>query len=1038
MGTKNKARNKRPENFQNKRNPDELLKIRTCQPNKDWQSPHFKGPILSYTLVSELDPSVAMQANRFWGDTSTLTFENGYSTKIEIKHCDAVKRLDSLNKGIFGQEFCYILDPEQGTLFLDKKDKLYLHLGKEQSLGFQFKGTKWQIDKKEQIILDGRDITKVEINIASPVKCKYVLYFYKDIDLDTFSKEVFKTVITCSDELSRQGMECNDLIKLGIPVKGEFYFTRDCKDELVSSFELKSIRIEDYDASLFSIPKHFSDIRDLKKKYSRKKKGFKYDKPVRYSSIRKKVYRYDIGMNQKIQQLSDFSNASLLASMATHDEGNLKFPECFPSTYGSQVANLVDQKVLDDAKYVVNAISRRLDSFSGSGGNIDIDWLNQFEANANSLGTGPGSGLFYLLRDSTLNGEGLLDRLAEVEAKKLLLNGDVSILTLPASLLARINTVIANAAISPENRFEALNDTEQNNLREAYLEQRLAHINLDYPSSTPAITIFYDLLRVKLYDIEFDLDINNKSVIDTLTFDNDFIHLLIKLPEAKGSAFMSRWPSALYSAIAGASIIACFIFPLACILAAAVVSVGVFLLLDFAFVSIELSNIEVDAQIRFTPNDDNILQPDVTLALDADIDVFYGSVVPTGVHQIISIIVDLVGSHTNIVMNQIESKLQDKLKKFLSQDLSISYPPSFGPVPISGISNAIEFSVNDRMFIQSGLNAGLMGIVNPYITQVDYEIKDHLLQIRDEFKTQFRDPVDRFNDPDIDGMLLNWKDVDFSNVARYYFGSVISQNFINHYIHTLWRNQFFTYELTEQERRNILERLKEAFPQLGKLPIEKMEAHLWPAVSPRTILTPKLSSLDGPYATTFFDDVRLCLGLVEDTGVKIGHIEFSFAAQLYTELGFGGVNTGIGKLDFIKVTDRVFDLYFDLNEIGVEIIHPEIQFFSEPGMSISSSFDYLPLENSEVQDAFRLAIQFALATRTTNLIPRMITDPKTIHRYNIGTKAFQLITQLVPFKQNLYINTGTSGVGTALYDGALDIDEIDLTIAALIRFYIPS
>ena len=138
MHSKNMTLEQRLENFQNRRNPDELLNIITRKPDIDWRHPECEGPVLSYTLVSELEPSSASLANQFWGNTSPLTFSNGYLTKIEVKHCNSVKRLDSLNKGVFGHSFCYLLDPKQGTLFLDKTDKLYLHLGEEQSVDFQF------------------------------------------------------------------------------------------------------------------------------------------------------------------------------------------------------------------------------------------------------------------------------------------------------------------------------------------------------------------------------------------------------------------------------------------------------------------------------------------------------------------------------------------------------------------------------------------------------------------------------------------------------------------------------------------------------------------------------------------------------------------------------------------------------------------------------------------------------------------------------------------------------------------------------------
>jgi hypothetical protein len=83
--------------------------------------------------------------------------------------------------------------------------------------------------------------------------------------------------------------------------------------------------------------------------------------------------------------------------------------------------------------------------------------------------------------------------------------------------------------------------------------------------------------------------------------------------------------------------------------------------------------------------------------------------------------------------------------------------------------------------------------------------------------------------------------------------------------------------------------------------------------------------------------------------------------------------------------------------------------------------------------SFRLATQFAFARRNTNLIPRFPSNPSTLHRYDIGSstgvEAFQLITQLVPFKQNIYVNIGISGMGTVIYEGALDIDQLEKILA---------
>ena len=182
--------------------------------------------------------------------------------------------------------------------------------------------------------------------------------------------------------------------------------------------------------------------------------------------------------------------------------------------------------------------------------------------------------------------------------------------------------------------------------------------------------------------------------------------------------------------------------------------------------------------------------------------------------------------------------------------------------------------------------------------------------------------------------MLAWASADISKVARYYLGTVLSQNFINDYIYVLWRQLLFNYNFSAAETQDLLSFLQVAFPAFLHWPAtKKATAHLWPAVPPRTLFTPEPASEGKFYATTIFDDVRICVELPRQHEAKNSQIiEFAFAGQVVTELGFGGFNATTGKLDLLKLTDRVFDIYFDLASVGVTIIHPEVQYFAYPGM----------------------------------------------------------------------------------------------------------
>ena len=392
---------------------------------------------------------------------------------------------------------------------------------------------------------------------------------------------------------------------------------------------------------------------------------------------------------------------------------------------------------------------------------------------------------------------GMLDKLAVSSLSKLLAAGDNLVsLSLPSALQTAVNNVIADSTIAAENRFSSLPVAQQGLLVDAYIFKGIGTIKLNYPSSTGAISIFYDLLKVKLDDIDFDIRINNTSVFSTLNFDADSIHLVIDLPDASGNAWMSRWVTGKYLGLTAITVIACFLFPFTCFLMDMAILVGIFIGLDLAYVSIELKNLNVDSHIRLVPNPSNVLQPDVQLALDADVSASYISVVPTGIHQILSLIYTIVLNTTDLVINTIETQLRDQLNKYLKEDLKITYPPAFGPVPLVGVSNNVEFSANDRGYVEQALNAGLMGVINPYITQIDAVVKPNILILRDQYKSDFTDPVDAFAAA---GSFLGWVSADITSVARYYLGTVLSQNFINDYIYVLWRQFLFNYDFTPEE-----------------------------------------------------------------------------------------------------------------------------------------------------------------------------------------------------------------------------------------------
>lgn len=983
----------------------------------------------------------------------SLDLNSKFAGSVSVLHSGEATRINCLGKSVLGKNYSVVKDKSQGTLFIDHGTRSYLRIPSELEARNAFSEKFVASVKIGKVDKEGKAQAIIQVN--RPYQIRYELTLDTNSDYTAFRKDIICNTIGCPELFAGSGIVLDTIVAAGCPVKGAMYMAEDGSNyELISGFTVKGLQWADFDAKEFSIPDGYSSLKQQSRRAKEAEKKTAFAPKVRLSEVRDRqgyqVGKYpDRGTEHGIPGLASFDHHPTYAKQAVaarqFEGGSFKFPTCFNDTYGSLIANLVDQKLLDDLKYIINGVTKRLDDFSGSSGSLNINWMDQFKAHSDALAdTDAGGGLYVLLHDETVMGpgytqkKGMLDKLAIKHLGNLLSNGDnLSGLGLPAALQTTINAIIGNTGIAPSDRFASLTLEDQGSLIDAYVFKRIGTIPLTYPSSSGTQRIFYNLLDVRLDNIEFDININHSAVVDLLEFGSSGIHIVLKLPDASGKAFLSRWPAPLYWAVTGASALACFFFPPACALAATAVIVGIFIGLDFAFVSMDLSNIELDAQITWVPNANNVLQPQVALKLDADVTVYYISVVPTGVHQILSLIYSIVLSFTDIVINQIESQLQDKLNSFVQNDLEISYPPKFGPVPLLGINNLAEFVASDRMYVEQALNAGTLGVISPYITQVDADVKPKIREQRHDFQSIFQDPASAW--VAAGSNLLSWVTLDHSRIARYYAGTVLSQNFINHYVYTLWRTFRFNYDFTTDETEKLFNLIRRIFPQFRSIEFDPrvISAHLWPAVPPRTVFTPKPASENKFYSTTFFDDVRICFEVARSKDNRnLEKLEILFAAQTFTELGFGGLNKSINKLDILKTSDRIFDIYFDLTSIKTSLIHPEVHSFRVPDMPVRVVQDYSALDHPEQPDMLRLALAFALKNRDAAFIPRSANDTAFMQRYPLGDDAIQLVCQLLPFQGNMYVSKGLSGIATAVYEGALNIDQLDKTTARIIQVFI--
>jgi hypothetical protein len=651
------------------------------------------------------------------------------------------------------------------------------------------------------------------------------------------------------------------------------------------------------------------------------------------------------------------------------------------------VSLAVEQQFLDDVRFLSNEVLRRLNKFEGSGGKITIDWLNQWRQEAQpDPNTAATDGLWCLLigQSSAPPGGGLLRRLATRQARRAMADGTIGgQVPLSPGLLNQVVTALGTQP--PEARFDKLPPAAQRELRDLYLEERIGKLNLTYTPGTSPQKAFHDLLMIQLSELEFSVTLGRQrslTVLDATDAGEIFLHL--DLPHVRGTANIGRWPTGLYFLALGAAGLMCAFVPFLCSIGTLIALAGLFLLSDFAYVRVKLDKMRLDATIKFIPDANNVLRPDVSLALDADINTFYASYIPTGLHQLIGFVYSLVGSHTNFVLGELEAQLETSLNKLFEETLALRFPPSFGPVPLKGLASATSGRLRDHLYLETRLDAGASSLSPPYITQVDPDVRPKLLDKRTT-----------------------------ATFDRRYAGFVISQNFINQFINSRWREGAFNFEYGGGELDTLVTKL--AIALSGQRPQGHLHAHLWPAVSPRTVLTPTAQADNGPYATTFFDDLRLCLSVV-DSPLRMMRapgtvVEIQFAAQAFTQIGFGGLDPATQALDLGRFADGFMDLYFDLEGLGVRLIHPETYGLTVIGGGYAG-FD--PAVLPALEPALEFAARTALASRSDKAIP---VDPanRFIHRYPIPGATLDV--HMYAQRGNIYGWLGLTGDSSRIPEG---------------------
>lgn len=989
------------------------------EPKKKWEIPDKAQKGLSFTFTIQMDSLQKGKLMDFIGFSEFIDYSK-LETKLSVFHIPGYFLIESDNSGAFGQDFTYIKNAEGDLLFLETAHKLYLQFDNDQIPQFKFKRLlqgkiREKIDISEEFEYEGFKARKIEITIQAPTKVKWTLWISLNPNLKPFAKEVVNTLIACPKICEDVVPIVNKINEIGFLLKGKVFLYDshgNIKQKPAISFALDDLKIQEIDPFKFTFPKDYHNLRELK---NRKPEKFKI--PGKYAI-------HDFRVGKRIQK-----SPSLPLSTLTKRNAIMVYyppmPPCLDSQYGSLVSFEIEQQLLNDIRFIINAVSKRLMNFKGDDGIIKIDWLDQFKNYSD--GRVGGDALYCFLRDEPIpgdtdpeevvGGKGLLDLLAKAQAIESLTNGTIlqEITISDAAALGHVEGILNNPAILRADRWDSLGENHQIILREDWLAQKIGKFELEYDDSTDWITIFNDLLKIKIWDIEFDISINNQEIIRKLLIENNKILLELLIPLIHADANFASIPSTLYYKIAGAGTLACTFFPSLCWLVPLIAHVGSWLLLDIAYIGFDVVDCNINVTLQFTQNAQGNYEPDPLVILDSsDLTFIFLSYIPSSLSAIKSAIISAIGTHTNLIFDNLETQLKTLLKKVLKPYLT--FPPALTPIEYSIIENNIS-SVTEK-YLNFNANLGNFGIgCIPFITLTSPYLPLMMDKIRDFFSA-------------------GCSNTSLWNSAHHCGGFAISQNLLNVYLYREWLRGDFYYEFNQEEALELINIIKSACPECN-LP-DPYSINIKAATAPRLDLTPfGFHNLSG-YATTFFDDIRLCV-VSADGKIQGGVIELQFAAKVVSQLGFGGIDNQSNLLDLTKPNGQYVDIYYDLKRIGVQLIHPEVQSAIGVGPGVA------PLTMSilaSLEDAFTRAMTLMLLKKSDQLIPFTKYESSfALNKYHLAGQ--EIIIILIPYRGILYAQFGFKGQLITILpyneagDVLVDIDSVNCEFGEVIRNLLP-
>lgn len=926
--------------------PEENRRRILRRPERPFRPALPQTPALAFDLAVSVDPARAEHVFQLLGRSPLLDRDHLVETRLSVVLGGGLRRITAASPGAFGGGFSLLSAPDGGAVFIDTATRTFLHMDPGQALPLSFEergALAWRVVEENQV----GPVLEVRTEAPEPVRSR--LQLDRNPALRPYAREVAKTVLGCQD---CAGIPLDAWAELGTVVSGETFAgggDGEPSQRPISSFQVSNARVRPFSEDEIAIPQDHQDLRG------------EGPFPETAASVeRRHVSSCRRPSPSAGADLAGAQGAGAAATIFAPPTENVPVPQCLPSTYGALVAAHVEQGSFDILKQLVDLVSKRLTSFHGRNGKLSLDWLDQFKAFHDKQ---PGGDAVYcLLREPptpgdpdpkvAVGGRGLLDRLAEARLVDHLRRGDLpKDLMLAADVQGEVTRVSVDLRIKEEDRYASMATDLRVALREAYTTQILGTQAIDYPGSTGFEPLFYDLLRVRLDDIELDLTVFDGGALplQQANVDNGFVFLKVAVPDARGRALISRAAGPLYWAGVLFGPAFCWIVPGLCAVVPFIATVGLFLTYDVGRAEIELSELEASATIAYEPNTTpgaipfGVLVPRATVAITSSVHVSYRSFFPSGLHQIVGELLSWVADRTGIVLDTLQQQASERLTALLRDGLRLVFPADLGPVSVASFTSVASGRLKEFLYLEARLNGATAPVVAPFVTQVEAFVRSPHIEGREAFLHG-------------SGHLLG--------------GAVLSQNFLNLYLRGLFGAREFVRDLDPAYAREVFDILQRSNP--AHVVTAPYEAHVFLATPPRAVLSPRGLAEGGGYVTVFFDDVRLCVSGRKPNEEFGGSVEIRFASRARGALGFGGQNPDTNKLDLLRFKDRMVDVY--VAPASIAVIEPQSQEIAS-GLSGVAAIDASVL--GSMQDLMRRSMVDLLASRSDAVVPILPGDPAT-------------------------------------------------------------